>query len=120
MFVEIDASLPQPLFEQVTMQMKFAIAAGTVRDGEMIPSVRDLARQLAVNPNTIVRAYRLLQEEAILLPQRGVGLVVAEHSQTECQRQRKEFFLQRFKSFKDDVARSGLSQEELDEIIRTD
>ena len=117
MFIEIDASLSQPLFEQVVMQMKFAIAAGTVRDGEMIPSVRDLSRQLAVNPNTIVRAYRLLQEEKILVPQRGVGLVVAEHSQAECQRQRKEFFKKQFNAFLKEADRSGLSRTELSEIL---
>jgi len=116
-FIEIDASLSQPLFEQVVMQMKFAIAAGTVRDGEMIPSVRDLSRQLAVNPNTIVRAYRLLQEEKILVPQRGVGLVVAEHSQAECQRQRKEFFKKQFNAFLKEADRSGLSRTELSEIL---
>jgi GntR family transcriptional regulator len=119
-FIQIDASLSQPLFEQVVMQIKFAIAAGTVRDGEMIPSVRDLSRQLAVNPNTIVRAYRLLQEEKILVPQRGVGLVVAERSQGECQRQRKEFFKHRFNSFLEEAARSRLSAAELSEIIRTE
>ena len=118
MFIEIDASLSQPLFEQIAMQMKFAIAAGTVRVNEMIPSVRDLARQLAVNPNTIVRAYRLLQEEAILVPRRGVGLVVAEDSQIECQRQRKEFFKHRFDSFLEEAARSGLSGGEIEEIIQ--
>ncbi|MCL2709413.1 MAG: GntR family transcriptional regulator [Planctomycetaceae bacterium] len=119
MFIEIDASLPQPLFEQVVMQIKFAIAAGTVRVNEMIPSVRNLSRQLAVNPNTIVRAYRLLQEEGILVPRRGVGLVVPDHSQAECLKQRKEFFKERFNAFTDDAARSGLSREELNEIIQT-
>ena len=118
MFIEIDPSLPQPIFEQVAMQIKFAVAAGTVRTEEMIPSVRDLSRQLAINPNTVVRAYRLLQDEGILVPRRGIGLVVTEHAQTECQKQRKEFFQQQFKTFLQDAARSGLLKEELEEILR--
>ena len=117
MFIEIDPSLPQPLFEQVVMQIKFAIAAGTVRHEEMIPSVRDLSRQLAINPNTVARAYRMLQEEGVLTARRGIGLVVAEHAQGECQKQRKEFFQQRFKSFLDDAARSRLTKGELDSIL---
>jgi GntR family transcriptional regulator len=116
-FIEIDPSLPQPLFEQVAMQIKFAIAAGTVRSNEMIPSVRDLARQLAINPNTVVRAYRLLQDEEVLVTRRGMGLVVTENSQSECQKQRKDFFKQRFQSFLNEAARSRLSQGELDEIL---
>ena len=120
MFIEIDPSLPQPIFEQVAIQIKFAVAAGTVRSDEMIPSVRELSRQLAINPNTVIRAYRLLQDEGVLIPRRGIGLVIAEHAQSECQKQRKEFFQQRFKTFMDDVARSRLSQEELDEILRSE
>jgi GntR family transcriptional regulator len=118
-FIEIDPSLPQPLFEQVAFQIKFAIAAGTVRVNEMIPSVRELARQRAINPNTVVRAYRLLQDEEVLIPRRGLGLVVAEHSQAACQKQRKEFFRQRFDAFLEEAARSRLSQEELDEILQS-
>jgi len=117
-FIEINASLSQPLFEQVALQIKFAIAAGTVRMNEMVPSVRELSRKLAINPNTVVRAYRLLQDEEILIPRRGVGLVVAENSQTVCQKQRKEFFKERFNAFLDDAARSGLSKEEMSEIIQ--
>jgi len=118
-FIEIDPRLPQPIFDQVAMQIKFAIAAGTVRVNEMIPSVRDLSRQLAINPNTVVRAYRLLQDEEILVSRRGLGLVVTEHSQAECQRQRRNFFKQRFQTFLEEAARSRLSQDELNEILRT-
>jgi len=116
-FIEIDPTLPQPIFEQVAIQIKFAVAAGTVRPEEMILSVRDLSRKLAINPNTVARAYRSLQDEGILVPRRGIGLVVTENAQTECQKQRKEFFQQRFKTFLQDAARSGLSKEELDEIL---
>jgi len=117
-FIEIDPNLPQTIFEQIVTQIKFAIAAGTVRQDEMIPSVRDLARQLAVNPNTVVRAYRILQDEEILTVRRGIGLVVAEHAQAKCQKQREEFFQQRFKTFLEEVARSRLSKKELDEILK--
>jgi len=100
------------------MQIKFAIAAGTVRHDEMIPSVRDLSKQLAINPTTVARAYRILQDDEILTVRRGMGLVVTEHAQVKCQKQRKEFFQQRFKTFLDEVARSRLTKKELDEILK--
>ena len=118
MFIEIDPSQPQPIFEQIALQIKFAIAASTVRANEMVPSVRELSRQLAVNPNTVARAYRLLQDEEILISRRGIGLVVAENAQTACQKLRKEFFKQRFQDFLEDAKRSRLSKEELDEIVK--
>jgi len=115
--IEIDPNQPQPLFEQVVMQVKFAIAAGTVRANEMIPSVRLLAKQLAVNPNTVVRAFRLLQEEEILVPRRGIGLVVAENCQDKCLYQRKDFFKQRLNAFIADATRSGLSKDEIASLL---
>ena len=117
MFIEIDSTTSRPIFDQVAQQLKFAIAAGTIRTEEMIPSVRDLARRLAVNPTTIVRAYRILQDEGILVSQRGVGLVVAKNAQDECKKQRKGFFQKRFQSFLEAADRSGLTRKELEEIL---
>lgn len=119
MFIEIDPGSSHPIFEQVTDQIKFAIAAGTVRAEEMIPSVRDLSKQLAINPNTVARAYRQLQDEGILSLRRGMGLAVNEGAQDECRKQRKRFFQQKFQSFLDEAARSRLGREELEEIIET-
>ena len=118
MIIEIDPSLPQPLFEQVAQQIKFSIAAGAVHVNEMVPSVRVLSRQLAINPNTVARAYRQLQDEEILIPQRGVGLVIAANAQGVCRKLRKEFFKERFQTFLDEATRSKLSEEELSDILK--
>ena len=117
MFIEIDPGLAQPIFEQVISQIKFAIAAGTVRSEEMIPSVRDLSRQLAINPNTVARAYRELQDEGLLSLRRGMGLAVTEGARENCRIQRKRFFQKRFDEFLEEAARSRLNRKELEEII---
>jgi DNA-binding transcriptional regulator YhcF (GntR family) len=59
-----------------------------------------------------------LQDEEILIPRRGVGLVVAENSQAACQKQRREFFQQRFQDFLQEAERSQLTREELSEILK--
>ncbi len=120
MFIEIDPGSPQPIFEQVTTQIKFAIAAGTVRAEEMIPSVRELSKQLAINPNTVARAYRQLQDEGIVSLRRGMGLAVTDGAPVLCVLQRKNFFREKFQKFLDEAVRSRLSREELDEIIKGD
>ena len=119
MFIEIDPGSSQPIFEQVTTQIKFAIAAGTVRAEEMIPSVRELSKQLAINPNTVARAYRQLQDEGLISLRRGMGLAVNDGAQSECKMQRKKFFQEKFQNFLEEAARSRLSREELEEIIST-
>lgn len=117
MFIEIDLESSRAIFEQVAEQIKFAIAAGAVRAEEMIPSVRDLSKQLAINPNTVARAYRQLQDEGIISLRRGMGLAVTEGAQELCRHQRREFFQRKFESFLDEAVRSRLSREELDEIL---
>lgn len=119
MFIEIDLESSRAIFEQVSEQIKFAIAAGAVRAEEMIPSVRDLSKQLAINPNTVARAYRQLQDEGIISLRRGMGLAVTEGAQELCCRQRREFFQRKFEVFLDEASRSRLSREELEEILST-
>ena len=71
--------------------MKFAVAAGVLRPGDLVPSVRELSKQLVVNPNTVARAYRDLQTEGLLEPVRGMGLQVAEGAAERCRLARREF-----------------------------
>ena len=73
MFINIDPSDGIPIYEQIVRQIKFAAAGGVVRPGELIPSVREVASELAVNPNTVAKAYRQLQIEGVVESVRGEG-----------------------------------------------
>jgi GntR family transcriptional regulator len=63
---------------QLKDQLKRAIAGGALRTGDQLPTVRDLAGQAVVNPNTVARVYRELELEGLVTTQRGVGTFVAE------------------------------------------
>ena len=69
MFFHIDPTNGLAIYEQVARQVMFAVAGGALAPGEMVPSVRELARELALNPNTVARAYRELQARGRL----GIG-----------------------------------------------
>jgi GntR family transcriptional regulator len=73
---ELNPSDDRPIFAQIMDRVKCAVAAGVLRPGEMVPSVRELSKQLVINPNTVARAYRDLQAEGLLEPVRGTGLQV--------------------------------------------
>jgi GntR family transcriptional regulator len=83
MLIEIDPSSDLPLYEQLTRQVTFLVAQRAYREHELVPSVREVSKSLAVNPNTVVRAYRQLQQNGILVVRRGTGMAVAESG---CQR----------------------------------
>ncbi|HLJ94280.1 MAG TPA: GntR family transcriptional regulator [Gemmataceae bacterium] len=76
--MKIDPSSHVPIYLQIVGEIRAAIDAGVFRPGEMLPSLRVLAADLRVNPNTVQRAYDELEREGIVLPRRGVGLFVAD------------------------------------------
>ena len=77
MFFQIDFGNGLAVYDQVVRQVKFAVAGEVLKEGDLIPSVRELARELTINPNTVSRAYRQLQDDGVLTSVRGTGLAVA-------------------------------------------
>src|SRR6266851_2800124 len=74
----INAADPAPIWKQIEEGMRRLIALGALRPGAPVPSMRDLARDLRVNPNTVARAYQRLTEGGVLSVRRGEGTFVAE------------------------------------------
>jgi GntR family transcriptional regulator len=77
MWFHIDPSSGTPIYRQITDQVRHAIAGGTLAPGDRLPPVRDLAVELAVNPNTIARAYQDLERDGVIETARGRGTFVA-------------------------------------------
>ena len=69
-----------PIYRQLVDQMRRLVAGGQLVPGDALPSVREVALQLAVNPMTVSKAYGLLELEGVLERRRGVGMLVAERS----------------------------------------
>ncbi|GAA2265918.1 GntR family transcriptional regulator [Streptomyces amakusaensis] len=76
MLVEIDTSSAQPLGEQIAAAVRRAMAAGSLRVGERLPSARDLGLSLGVSLHTVLRGYQILQAEGLIELRRGRGAVV--------------------------------------------
>lgn len=78
--MKLDPASSAPAFVQIADQVRSRIAAGVYRPGELIPSIRELALLLIVNPNTVKRAYEELEREGYIASRKGVGMVVQEAS----------------------------------------
>ena len=68
-----------PVYRQLMEQIRYYVAGGVLRGGDALPSIRELAKALAVNPTTIVKAYGELEHERVIVIQHGRGAFVAEH-----------------------------------------
>ena len=78
MFDHVDPRSPTPLYAQIASRLRIAVAAGELRAGDALPSVRRLAAQLRVNPATVVQAYRDLEAEGFVEMRQGAGTFVRE------------------------------------------
>ena len=88
-----------------------------VRPGELIPSVREVASELAVNPNTVAKAYRQLQIEGVVESVRGRGLQLSGESPEKCREERARLVRLRFRDAIGEARRSRLDNEEIRELI---
>jgi GntR family transcriptional regulator len=77
MQIRIDNASNRPVYRQIVDQIKRDIAMGRLIKGEKLPTVRQLAAQLAINPNTIAKAYRQLETEGIIVTRPGAGAFIA-------------------------------------------
>lgn len=117
MFLSLNHQNGLALYDQIVRQIKFAVACGALRKGELVPSVRELARELAINPNTVARAYRELQSEGVLSPVRGTGMEVAEGAERHCRSQRLELIKVRLRQVLAEAIQSQLEVEELRSLV---
>ena len=78
MFEDIDPRSPNPLWGQIAARVRVAVAAGELLPGEALPSVRELARRLRVNPATVAQAYKELAHEGFVETRHGAGTFVRE------------------------------------------
>ena len=117
MLFDLKTSDDRPIYAQIVDRVKFAVAAGVLRPGEMVPSVRELSKQLVVNPNTVARAYRDLQAEGLIEPVRGTGLQVTEEAARRCRDERREIVRRRLRAAMDEALRSGMGSAEVEAMI---
>jgi GntR family transcriptional regulator len=78
MLLRVDPAAPEPIFEQIVRRVKEAVAAGELAPRDRLPSVRELARELAINPNTVSRAYEALEHDAVIVRRQGAGCFVTD------------------------------------------
>ena len=105
-----------PIYLQIILWLKRGIASGQIKDGDEVPSRRMLSARLGVNPNTVQKAYRLLEEEGLMVSQSGAKSVMAL---TEEKRAgvRQALLKTEVRTLVSALARLGLTKEETLELV---
>ena len=106
-----------PLYEQIVAQVVFAIAAGDVSSGDLVPSVRDLSQQLLVNPNTVARAFQELERLGVLESRRGLGMAVTADGPKRSRDRRREIVRLRVRDALREAAAAGLTADDVHQLV---
>ena len=106
----------RPLYEQVEEKFRHLILNGALQPGSRMPSVRQLAMELSINPNTIQRAYMQLEQEGLIYPVKGKGNFIADSE--EVRRISKASYSKELKALARRGMAMGMDEEELIYIIR--
>ncbi|MBW6475140.1 MAG: GntR family transcriptional regulator [Anaerolineaceae bacterium] len=117
LYIEIDFRSGIPITDQIVEQIYDRIVLGELHTGEQLPTVRDLARQLKVNFNTVARAYRILDQAGVINTQHGRGTYILPEVPPQETEKSKE--LDRLtRDFLDQMERQGFASAEIQAVFR--
>jgi GntR family transcriptional regulator len=116
-FEHVDPRSPTPLYAQIATRIRVAIATGELRPADALPSVRELAAELRVNPATVVQAYRDLEAEGFVEIRQGTGTFIRELAPGRRARERARQAKALVQRLVIDARRAGVSLRELRDAI---
>lgn len=117
MFITVDPSNDVPIFRQIVQQIKTAVAMGRLQPEEPLPSVRQLAVELAVNPNTVARAYLDLEIEGVIYKRQGAGTFVSGQGVEMSKQERRRVLSELFERALVEGVNLGMDERELRETF---
>jgi len=116
-FYDVDSRSPVPLYAQIAERVRLAIATGALGSADALPSVRQLATELRVNPATVVQAYRDLEAQGFVEIRHGAGTFVRELAPGRRARERSHQATALVRKLLADARRMGVSLAELQKAI---
>ncbi len=113
----VDTTSATPIYAQLIAQVKGAIAAGVLRAGDSLPSLRELASQLRVNPLTVARAYRELEAQGVITTEHGRGSCVSAQAADLGEDYRHEALAHAVDALLAEAAHLGASPEDIRAMV---
>ena len=113
----IDYKSRKPIYEQIIENIKSLVVSGALQRDDQLPSVRQLAQELAINPNTIQKAYAELERQGVIYSMKGRGSFVGSSLQELRTVQQKEL-LAKLEALSADLCRLAVPEEELYAVVQ--
>ena len=118
MELRIDTSDGVPIYLQIVDQIKRAVALGRLKPEDPLPSVRQLALDLTINPNTVARAYLELEHDGVIYKRQGQGTYISAQAAEASRRERNKIVAALFEKAIVEASSFGMSESEIEEAYR--
>ncbi|HIX64604.1 MAG TPA: GntR family transcriptional regulator [Candidatus Mediterraneibacter colneyensis] len=118
MKIFINENSPRPIYEQIVLAVKNSIANHELKSGDMLPSIRSLARELGISVITTKRAYEELEKQKLIYSEQGKGFFVSEVNQNLLMEKRLREYETRFRELIREAKGLGLSSEEVSDMVQ--
>jgi GntR family transcriptional regulator len=106
-------------YRQLVDQVRQAVSSGLLRDGDQLPSVRDVVTQITINPNTVHRAYRELEHQGIAEGRAGLGTFITSRKRVAPDVTERASLEQALRDWVVDARRTGIDEETIGELMRS-
>ncbi|MFC1636242.1 GntR family transcriptional regulator [Planctomycetota bacterium] len=117
MLIHIDYNSSEPIIHQVVGQVKWLVVGGKFQPGQKLPSIRDFARRLKINPTTVTRIYKELEHDGVIVLRQGQGAFVAANSRPTPKKEAKQVMKQKARELFVEGLRMGLDKDEIDQVL---
>jgi len=107
-----------PVYRQMIAQIKYYVASGTLKPGDLLPSIRELAQALAINPTTVVRVYTELEHEGLIEMRHGKGAFVATNGRRVSAAERERLVRQLARHLAVEAKQIGASASEVLKVMK--
>lgn len=117
MFIKIDYNSKLPIYVQIKNQISYMVSTGELKPEDKLPSVRELAAMLKVNPTSTVRAFRELEYEGVIHTKKGVGTFISENVQKIDKTIRIQTMAEEIKKVLAQASQMGFSKDEVQSLF---
>lgn len=118
MLIQISLQDGVPIYRQIVNQIKYLIASGQLACEEELPPIRTLAKQLAITPNTVVKAYGELEAEGLIYKKQGAGTFIASRSSPLARKEQRRIILERIDALLAEASHLNFTFDQILELLR--
>jgi GntR family transcriptional regulator len=115
--IKLDTSSYTPIYEQIKTEIRSQIVLAILKPGDTLPSIRDLAAKLIVNPNTVARAYRELEQDGFITTRKGKGCFVSDQSASSFPEEKQAMLKSIVSRWIEEAKKYGFSAEEVKQAL---